>query len=494
MNKSISSLVSAALLSSSLLVSPGAHAAGNGVTVFGSGEPASSKSLPAGEFRKSLEALPGTDRARAVNWLRSIEFTSQDLAYMKLDSQGGVYYADHFVPGKSSDAVTGKPVPGAQALTAESVLKLHSNPGARKQLYLDFTGGVISKAAWNRTAGVTAWHARPYDLDNRPGSFSKAEVAAMAEIWRRISEDFAPFDVDVTTEAGRSVGTDTNWIMITHSMAGNKKSLPEPDSGSVAYMNISGFSHTGYYSPALVYYNNLASPASIAEASSHAAGHLYGLSHDSKPGSGNRGNVSWSPIMGVGPFTSVTQWSKDDYKGAVNPQNDIGILSATLDVRRDDHDDSRFDAGTSLQVDSRGQVSASTPATDPGNVHAANKGVIEAYDDMDIFVFETGGGMIDLTVTPAWLAFDASEQRGANLDVQVTLFNAMGKKLARSNPLSETDSTIRKQVPAGRYVLEVSGVGNVDGSYTPYGSIGQYFINGTIPAPGSARNVAVSSR
>jgi len=68
------------------------------------------------------------------------------------------------------------------------------------------------------------------------------------------------------------------------------------------------------------------------------------------------------------------------------------------------------------------------------------------------------------------------------------------KLLARNNPLNKTDSSIKKRVSAGRYVLEVSGVGNAAGSYTPYGSIGQYFINGTIPAPDAAGKVAVSAR
>jgi len=497
MNKTISCLVSAALFSASLAGSINARAAGNGVTVFGTGEPASSKNMPAGDFRKSLEALPETDRSRAVQWLQSIEFTSQDLDYMKLDSQGGVYYADRYAVDKSRGAMAGKSgIPGAQALTAKSVLQLHSHPGAHKTIFVDFTGGVIKDTAWNTTAGVTSWNAMPYDSDNRPKSFSEAEVAAMAEIWRRISEDYAPFNVDVTTEAPRTMGANTSWIMVTNSMAGKNDSLPEPDSGSVSYMNVSGFNHKGYYSPALVYYNNLPSPVSIAEASSHAVGHLYGLSHDSTPGSRVRGkgSVSWSPIMGLGPFSNITRWSKGDYEGAVNPQNDIGILVGALDMRRDDHDDSYLDKGTALLVDPLGRVTASTPATDPGNSQSANKGVIEAQEDAGIFVFEAGAGVVDLTVSPAWLAFESGDTRGANLDVQLTLYDARGKKLAQRNPLDETDSSIKTHVSAGRYVLEVAAAGNAAGSHAASGSIGQYFINGSIPVPGAANKVAVSAR
>ncbi len=495
MNKTMSCLVSAAVSFVCLLVSPGVIAA-DGVVLYGSGKPDSSMSLPAGGFRSSLESLPDAERARAVQWLQSIEFTSQDLDFMKLDSQGGVYYADRFTPGRPVDALAEKPAtPGGQAPTAAAVLTLHSNPGAPRSVFVDFGGGVISDTAWNTTAGIAAWNARPYDLDNKPGSYNAIEIAAMAEIWQRISEDFAPFNVDVTTEAPASASAGTVRIMITRSVDDNKQSLPEPASGSVAYMNITGFSLAGYYSPALVYYNNLPSPASIAEASSHAAGHLYGLSHDSLPASAGQGvsSDSWSPIMGLGPFGDVTRWSKGDYRGGVNPQNDLGILVGALDRRHDDHDDSRFGNGTALQVDTRGHVTATTPATDPGNRHSANKGVIEVHNDIDVFVFDAAAGMVDLTASPARSDPGSVSPSGANLAVQLTLFNSQGKKLMQENPANEAGPGIRTHVSAGSYVLEVSVAGDGAGSHNPDGNVGQYFINGTVPVPDAAR-VTVSAR
>ena len=497
MNKIMSFYVSVAVFSTCLLALPAAAVATDGVVFFGSGKPGSSMSLPAGEFRSSLEALPGAEHARAVQWLQSIEFTSQDLEAMRLDSQGGVYYADRFNADTPGTAMAEKPASaGGETLSAAAVLKLHSNPGAPRSIFVDFSGGVISDTAWNRTAGIAAWNARPYDLDNEPGSFNAGEIAAMAEIWQRISEDFAPFNVDVTTEAPGPVDATTVRILITHSTDGNRQALPEPASGSVAYMNVTGFSLAGYYSPALVYYNNLSSPASIAEASSHATGHLYGLSHDSLPVPGMKDNssVSWSPIMGPGPFSNVTRWSKGDYRGGINPQNDIGILVGALDRRRDDHDDSRFGNGTPLQVDTLGHVTASTPATDPDNQFSENKGVIEVHNDIDVFVFDATAGLVDLKASPAWSSPGSVNTRGANLAVQLSLFDSQGKKLAQQDPFAGADSGIKTHVSAGRYLLEVSVVGNAAGADAPDGSIGQYFINGTIPAPDTAGRVTVSAR
>ena len=263
-----------------------------------------------------------------------------------------------------------------------------------------------------------------------------------------------------------------------------KQSLPASDSSSAAYINVFGFSHTSYYSPALVYYNNLQDPAVIAGAASHSVGHMLGLSHDTPPTSGKSGSnslVSWAPIMGLDHRKHVTQWSNGDYRGAANSQNDLGLLIGALDLRGDDHADSRFDRGTPLVIDSKGHIVSSNPGSDPENRHAANKGLIEDQDDIDVFVFETGSGTIDITVTPAWVGSAEGMLRGANLDVHVALYNAAGKKVAEYDPRTDTSTTLRKQVSPGRYKLEVQGVGNATGPYSRYGSIGQYYISGKVP-------------
>jgi hypothetical protein len=39
-----------------------------------------------------------------------------------------------------------------------------------------------------------------YDTDGNPAAFSAGELSSILAIWRGVSEDYAPFDVDVTTE------------------------------------------------------------------------------------------------------------------------------------------------------------------------------------------------------------------------------------------------------------------------------------------------------
>ena len=87
-----------------------------------------------------------------------------------------------------------------------------------------------------------------------------------------------------------------------------------------------------YYSPALVYYENLANgqPRYVAEAASHEAGHNLSLSHDATGSSSyysghGSGAVSWGPLMGTGYNRNVSQWSRGEHSDASNTQDDTGI-------------------------------------------------------------------------------------------------------------------------------------------------------------------------
>ena len=39
----------------------------------------------------------------------------------------------------------------------------------------------------------------PFDTDGTPSTFSASELAVVQDAWQRVAEDYAPFDVDVTT-------------------------------------------------------------------------------------------------------------------------------------------------------------------------------------------------------------------------------------------------------------------------------------------------------
>src|SRR5262249_50027290 len=75
-----------------------------------------------------------------------------------------------------------------------SLPQLHSNPSATVKLFLDFDGHFES--TWG---GFTNVSTPVFDLDGDSTSFGSGELAAIQEIWARVSEDYSPFNVDVTT-------------------------------------------------------------------------------------------------------------------------------------------------------------------------------------------------------------------------------------------------------------------------------------------------------
>jgi hypothetical protein len=77
---------------------------------------------------------------------------------------------------------------------------LHSRPGAAKVIYLDFNGHTTANTPWNSGVNANVNIVSPaFDLDGDPTTFSDAERAAIQDVWRRVSEDYAAWDVDVTT-------------------------------------------------------------------------------------------------------------------------------------------------------------------------------------------------------------------------------------------------------------------------------------------------------
>ncbi|WIA31373.1 hypothetical protein OEZ86_002272 [Tetradesmus obliquus] len=98
---------------------------------------------------------------------------------------------------------------------------LSSRPNARYKLWLDFKGSTITGTRWNelycdnsetRQSSTYMYCNNPapqgvgssiviprYNEDADPNSFSTVELNNMEIIWRAVSEDYWPFDIDVTT-------------------------------------------------------------------------------------------------------------------------------------------------------------------------------------------------------------------------------------------------------------------------------------------------------
>jgi hypothetical protein len=455
--------------------------------VFGDGTPYGLTDLPPGRAKAKLESLPAPAQRRALEWLHSFSFHESDLEFIYFDNEGGVFYQETDLPEQIDPASSADGGPVIEA--AADVFALHSKPSSSNVLVLDFDGHEITGTAWN-SGGPSTYYAAPFSLDSDDNTFTDLERGEIQQIWHRIAEDFAPFDIDVTTQEPSTLTNTTGRVLITRNTDASGQAMPWSTAGGVAYVGVWGRSDYDYYSPALVYYDNLSSYSPyIAEAASHEAGHNLNLSHDGTSsysyysGHGS-GYVSWAPIMGAGYYDNVTQWSKGEYSGANQTQDDIGILTDYLDLRTDDHSDTSS-SSTELVLTNNTLVEVSNPETDPNNLYPENKGIIEDRDDIDTFTFVAGGGTIDITATPAWDAYYRTSRRGANLDIELTLLGDNGV-VASSDPVDDTSAQILANVPAGRYYLEVTGVGNSLSPYSDYGSLGQYFISGSISASGDA--------
>jgi hypothetical protein len=393
----------------------------------------------------------------------------------RIDRQGRLYVVDELDrPPPKHKAVTRASAEGVVPL--DQTFTLHSRPGAARTIYLDFNGAVLVNTAWN--SGGNTLNAQPFDADGNTSSFSDDELERIQGIWQRVAEDFAPFDVDVTTQEPspdaltRSSLSDTTFG--TTALITNRSGVFDCSCGGVAYIGI--YDDTSdFYKPALVFWDALgpADEKNVAEATSHEVGHNIGLNHDGYsggsyyPGHGS-GETGWAPIMGVGYSQSLVQWSKGQYNTANNMEDDFVVAQDNgLPLRADDHG-SDIASATALSATPLGSTSQLSGA-----------GVIERSTDRDFFSFASGAGSATITLTP--------DERSANLDPRLTIRDAAGNVITRSNPPDALAASASFTLPsAGTYFVTINGVSNGDVlgiGYSGYGSLGQYKITGTVPAP-----------
>lgn len=414
------------------------------------------------EVRDEIAANVGAD----VDELAET-FADDPLVFLATD--GMVGYTEPALLGAAGPNPDAHAAPEPAAAPVD-VLALHSRPSSTKVVYLDFDGHVMDGEFWNTHFSVDRFVNEPYDIDGDPTSFSDTERARMIEIWQRVADDFAPFDVDVTTEDPGVEGlrrTSTNDTTFGTRTVITSSDWYAPANGGmriggIALLNVftSSTDHSSF-----VFSGNLAggNAKSVAEAASHEAGHTFSLHHDgTSTADYYGGHNSWGPIMGTAYSRAVSHWSKGQYPGADNPgEDDLAEIASRGGVRADDHGNAA--------------VSATPVAT------GTHSGLIGVDGDVDVFRVAPGSGSTQVTVTGGTNA--------TNLLARMTVRNADGDVVITIEPASATGWSLSTVVPAttGPFTVEIVGSAwlTPETGFVAYGSMGEYTLEVADVAPPS---------
>ncbi|MEZ5472294.1 MAG: hypothetical protein R3E90_10965 [Marinicella sp.] len=348
--------------------------------------------------------------------------------------------------------------------------QLHSLPGANHTIYLDFDGHVTSGTPWNDNfTGGADFTTISWSQDGDPSTFNGSELNAIYLAWLSVSEDFMPFEVNVTTEDPgvdalvKSDAQDTQWGVRV--VIGPEDWYPG-SAGGATFLNSWNWNTD---TPAFVFNSSL---TGIREAVSHEVGRSLSLRNDGDTtlsyysGHGS-GETSWSTIMGVGYYVNVSQWSKGEYPEANNTEDDIAIITSGnwgFGYREDDHGSDGLTATRMIFSPFEGG------------------GIIEQNTDVDVFEIVTSGGQIDIAVQ--------APHQFTNLDVAIDLVDATTQQIVASDdPLDSLSAAISTNQPAGVYWLYIDGVGRPqsqtdpdDHGYSDYGSLGEYVVTASYVA------------
>lgn len=475
------------------------------------------KSVPQSPLLTQLKQINPEAQQRALKQLT--ELGTQDAQAMRVDKEGSLFYVEtvRFSPSARTLKSTNTTNPLAATVPTD-VFNLSSNPNAPNTLFLDFDGHTIQNTQWNQAEptgaypAVATYHARSFSLDNDLSNFSNAEKEAIFIMWQRVSEDYAPFNINVTTKQPTSFNSKTGHALITKRQDNNGVYLPfanEAGTAGIAYVDVFGDSTYPKNSPALIYSDALINKIGpIAETISHEFGHNLGLGHDGNANASQfsneynyysghgEGKVSWGTIMGASEYKNVTQWDNSEYNGARiiqqkgNNKDDIALITAKLSTRVDDHSNSKTNA-QALSIDSNGTINAINSALTAESSNNNNKGVIGSRTDVDYFTFSLNStAIVDLIASPETASHkdDSIQTGGGNLDIQLALYSdSSNTPLVTVDPKDDVKASTKQELQAGTYYIAIDGVGNTGTPYTDYGSLGNYYISGQIDtAPANA--------
>lgn len=427
-------------------------------------------SLPAAELNGSaaVKALGNNLPAIAAEYGKTAQELRQLLLRdrtLNVAANGRLFYKEA-APRLPRNAPASGAVNTGALYPLDQTFSLHSKPGAPKLLVLRFRGATITGTYWNTSRRVASIVAPPYDTDNALATFSDAERTNIQEIWQRVAEDYAPFDVDVTTDDTLMASTPASTLA---SVVITRQRTVDPSAPGVAYTSTFG---NPSYEPAFVAFDSFRGNGKyIAEAVSHELGHRLGLDHDGTRGSAyysGQGSapMKWAPIMGNSYGANISQFSKGEYARASNQQDDFLVINRFLAFRTDD----------------AGDIPAKAPAlpvtTSGGTSSGSIDGVLEKIGDADVYAITAGAGPFAMSATPAAVS--------ANADLVLTLVDATGAVIATANPPTARGAEISGTLAqGGTHYLKVAGTGYgnpATNGYSNYGVRGNYRLSASYRA------------
>lgn len=441
--------------------------------------------------------VPGEDMHGAVHVVPGLQdsFLFQT-AWDKLWSQDSIGVSDS---GEVGDLFGGPlsswvgPQYVTSAIIPEEALSLHSKPGAAHTLFLDFSGGFSPHNRWD--IDDQDFETPVFDFDGNDTYFGRFELDVIEHVWAIVAEDFAPFDIDVTTDEGAFIPGQHFRVLIGGD--GTERGVIDPEGsttlgwagnqpfGGDNYLHADRQSDVYAFSEDFNPVGRIA--VRLAATATHEAGHAFGLKHKNEvdsdgenldtngdgmvdvgdgcsgPDAYGKGPDEWSPIMG-NDSSGRTIWTEDGE--VVSPNRFINVLLACSPDGQPDGTINTLVSGMGLDADDHGDTAPNETSLGVLSTSLVGTGIISRLIDVDLFTFEVAtAGVVSVDL----LAADTTP----NLDAKLRLTD--GSTTIVSATVGNPNESVDWYLEPGVYTIEVSSQAIMAGD------LGQYTVRISVP-------------